>query len=85
MRWRADGGRSYSLARDADGAATPMGQLAYFMRLLTLSRVVAELAGSLPLSYTSPTHRGRPMCSGTWMLSILSGHRRYSPRHDDPL
>ena len=63
---------------DADGAATPMGQLAYFIEFLTLTGLWSGWQDRCPLSYTSPNAPGKADVLGTWMLSILSGHRRYS-------
>ena len=63
---------------DADGAATPMGQLAYFIEFLTLTGLWSGWQDRCPLAYTSPNAPGKADVLGTWMLSILSGHRRYS-------
>ena len=63
---------------DADGAVTPMGQLAYFVEFLTLTGLWSGWQARCPLSYTSPCAPGKADVLGTWMLSILSGHRRYS-------
>ena len=64
--------------READSAATPMGQLAYFIEFLTLTGLWSGWQEACPLSYTSPNAPSRADVLGTWMLSILSGHRRYS-------
>jgi len=63
---------------EADGAATPMGQLAYFIEFLTLTGLWSCWQDRCPLSYSSPNAPTRADVLGTWMLSILSGHRRYS-------
>lgn len=63
---------------DADSAATPMGQLAYFIEFLTLTGLWSGWRERCPLSYSSPNAPSRADVLGTWMLSILSGHRRYS-------
>ena len=63
---------------EADGAATPMGQLAYFIEFLTLTGLWSGWQDRCPLSYSSPNAPTRADVLGTWMLSILSGHRRYS-------
>ena len=39
---------------EADSAATPMGQLAYFIEFLTLTGLWAGWQDRCPLSYTSP-------------------------------
>ena len=63
---------------ETDGAATPMGQLAYFIEFLTLTGLWSGWQERCPLSYTSPNAPSKAEVLGTWMLSILSGHRRYS-------
>ena len=63
---------------DSDSAATPMGQLAYFIEFLTLTGLWSGWKDSCPLAYTSPNAPGKAEVLGTWMLSILSGHRRYA-------
>lgn len=63
---------------DNDSAATPMGQLAYFIEFLTLTGLWSGWKDSCPLAYTSPNAPGKAEVLGTWMLSILSGHRRYA-------
>lgn len=63
---------------DSKNAATPMGQLAYFIEFLALTRLWMRWLENCPLIYTSPNAPGRADVLGTWMLSILAGHRRYS-------
>jgi hypothetical protein len=63
---------------EAGSAATPMGQLAYFIEFLTLTGLWSGWQDRCPLSYTSPNAPSKADVLGTWMLSILSGHRRYS-------
>lgn len=63
---------------DADGAATPMGQLAYFIEFLTLTGRWSQWVERCPLLYTSPNAPAKADVLGTWLLSILAGHRRYS-------
>ena len=63
---------------DADGAATPMGQLAFFIEFLTLTGLWSSWQEGCPLGYSSPNAPSKAEVLGTWMLSILSGHRRYS-------
>lgn len=71
------GGR-VQLRWEAESAATPMGQLAYFIEFLHLSGLWSRWLESCPLAYTSPNAPGNASVLGTWMLSILSGHRRYA-------
>jgi hypothetical protein len=63
---------------DSESAATPMGQLAYFIEFLTLTGLWSRWLESCPLSYTSPNAPSKAEVLGTWLLSILSGHKRYS-------
>jgi hypothetical protein len=58
---------------EADSAATPMGQLAYFIEFLTLTGLWSGWQERCPLSYTSPNAPSKADVLGTWMLSILSG------------
>ena len=64
---------------ESESAATPMGQLAYFIELLTLTGLWSRWRDGCPLSYASPNAPSKADVLGTWMLSALSGHRRYSP------
>jgi hypothetical protein len=59
-------------------AATPMGQLAYFIEFLTLTGLWSRWQEGFPLAYRSPNAPSKAEVLGTWMLSILSGHRRYA-------
>lgn len=63
---------------DGAGAVTPLGQLAYFIEFLHLSGLWARWRDSCPLHYTSPNAPGKADVLGTWLLSILAGHRRYA-------
>lgn len=63
---------------ETESAATPMGQLAYFIEFLTLCGLWQRWQESCPLSYTSPNAPSKAEVLGTWMLSALSGHKRYS-------
>lgn len=55
-----------------------MGQLAYFIEFLTVTGLWSHWLESCPLCYASPNAPGKADVLGTWMLSILSGHKRYS-------
>ncbi len=63
---------------ESESAATPMGQLAYFIEFLTLTGLWGRWQASCPLVYASPNAPGKAEVLGRWMLSILSGHKRYS-------
>jgi hypothetical protein len=56
-------------------AATPMGQLAYFIEFLTLTGLWSRWQENCPLFYVSPNAPSKAEVLGTWMLS---GHRRYA-------
>lgn len=63
---------------ESGSAATPMGQLAYFIEFLTLTGLWSRWQESCPLSYASPNAPGKADVLGTWALSVLSGHKRYA-------
>src|SRR5665647_3901022 len=63
---------------ETESAATPMGQLAYFIEFLTVTGLWSRWQESCPLFYTSPNAPSKADVLGTWMLSVLSGHKRYS-------
>ena len=63
---------------ESQSAATPMGQLAYFIEFLTLTGLWSRWQDDCPLNYTSPNAPSKADVLGTWMLSILAGHKRYS-------
>src|SRR3990167_7522862 len=63
---------------DTESAATPMGQLAYFIEFLTLTGLWSRWQESCPLAYVSPNAPTKAEVLGTWMVSGLSGHKRDS-------
>lgn len=63
---------------ESESAATPMGQLAYFIEFLTVTGLWSRWLEGCPLAYASPNAPSKAEVLGTWMLSVLSGHRRYS-------
>ena len=63
---------------ETESAATPMGQLAYFIEFLNLTGLWSRWLESCPLNYTSPNAPSKADVLGTWTLSALAGHRRYS-------
>jgi hypothetical protein len=76
---RADtpGGR-FQVRWDENGSATAMGQLAFFAEFLEASGLFERWVEGCPLSYTSPNAPHARDVSGTWLLSILDGQRRYA-------
>ena len=63
---------------ETESAATPMGQLAYFIEFLNLTGLWLRWLESCPLTYTSPNAPSKSEVLGTWLLSMLAGHRRYA-------
>lgn len=63
---------------DSESTATPMGQLAYFIEFLTLTGLWSRWLEGCPLNYSSPNAPSKAEVLGTWLLSILSGHKRYA-------
>ena len=63
---------------ETESAATPMGQLAYFIEFLTLTGLWSRWQENCPLAYNSPNAPGKADVLGTWMLSVLAGHKRYA-------
>ena len=62
-----------------DGASvTPFAQMAFFIKFLNLTGVLESWIGDCPLTYLSPNAPTKWDLLGTWLLSILSGHRRYA-------
>jgi hypothetical protein len=62
-----------------DGAAvTPFGQMAFFIEFLNLTGVLDSWIEDCPLAYLSPNAPTRRDLLGTWLLSILAGHKRYA-------
>ena len=55
-----------------------MGQLAYFIEFLTLTGLWSRWCEACPLHYVSANAPSKADVLGTWLLSVLSGHRRYS-------
>ena len=78
MRRGADGGRSGSGSLGSRQRGDAHGPLAYFIEFLTLTGLWSGWQDRCPLFYTSPNAPSQADVLGTWMLSILSGHRRYS-------
>jgi len=63
---------------DADAATTPFGQLVFFVEFLTLTGLLERWMESCPLNYQGAHSSKRQDILCTWLLSILSGHKRYS-------
>jgi hypothetical protein len=63
---------------DPDGAATPMGQLPFFIEFLKTAELFDPWVEDCPLCYQSPNAPLKRDVLGTILLSILAGQRRYS-------
>lgn len=58
--------------------ATAMGQLAFFAEFLEVAGLFERWVQQCPLQYSSPNAPKVRDVLGTWLLSILDGHRRYA-------
>ena len=63
---------------DSEAAVTPMGQLSFFIEFLKTTKLFDELVDDCPLKLTSNNASKVRDVVGSMMLSILSGHTRYS-------
>jgi hypothetical protein len=63
---------------DPDAAVTPMGQLPFFIEFLKLGHRLAPWVDDCPLEYMSNNAPTKLDLLGSLLLSILSGHNRYS-------
>jgi len=61
-----------------EAAVTPFGQMAFFIEFLNLTGLLDAWIESCPLVYQSPNAPSRRDVLGTWLLSILAGHKRYA-------
>lgn len=63
---------------DPSAAVTPLGQLPFFIEFLKTSKLFDDLVQDCPLKFTSNNASSVRDILGSMMLSILSGHTRYS-------
>jgi len=63
---------------DSTAPVTPLGQLPFFIDYLKQAGLFDAWVADCPLSFTSPNAPKKRDLLGTVMLSVLSGHRRYS-------
>lgn len=61
-----------------EAAVTPFGQMAFFIEFLNLTGLLESWIEGCPLAYLSPNAPTKRDLLGTWLLSILSGHKRYA-------
>ena len=71
-------GGVFQVRWDENASASALGQLAFFGEFLEVSGLFERWAKSCPLEYTSPNAPEVRDVLGTWLLSILDGHRRYA-------
>lgn len=71
------GGR-FQVHWDRRANATAMGQLAFFAEFLEVSGLFERWVVTCSLPYSSPNAPKVRDVLGTWLLSILDGHRRYA-------
>lgn len=63
---------------DGQSAATPFGQMAFFLEFLHLTGLYPRWQTACPFNYSGPHGSRREDILGTWFLSLLAGHRRYA-------
>ncbi|NJR44084.1 hypothetical protein HC761_01090 [bacterium] len=61
---------------DETARATPNAQLAFFAEFLKATGLYDRWLESCPLSYESSNAPRKADVLGTWLLSILAGHKR---------
>lgn len=71
------GGRVY-IDWDHDTLVTPLGQLSFFIEFLKRTELFDHWVATCPLQLNSPNAPSRRDILGTILLSVLSGHTRYS-------
>lgn len=63
---------------DPQAAVTPLGQLPFFIEFLKTTKLFDELVEECPLEFTSNSASNVRDILGSMLLSVLSGHTRYS-------
>lgn len=63
---------------DPSAAVTPLGQLPFFIEFLKTSKLFDDFVEDCPLKFTSNNASSVRDILGSMMLSVLSGHTRYS-------
>lgn len=71
------GGRVY-IEWDQDTPVTPLGQLSFFIEFLKRTELFDQWVTTCPLQFSSPNAPALRDVLGTILLSVLSGHTRYS-------
>ena len=63
---------------DPTAAATPLGQLPFFIEFLKLGGLFDPWVADCPLSLSSPNAPAKRDILGTLLLAVLAGHQRYA-------
>ena len=63
---------------DPSAAATPLGQLPFFIEFLKLGGLFDPWVADCPLSLSSPNAAATRDILGTLLLAVLAGHQRYA-------
>ena len=63
---------------DHAASAFPNAQLTFFAEFLAATNRYESWVDSYPLSYSSPNAPDKRDVLGTWLQSILTGHKRYA-------
>ena len=63
---------------DPTAAATPLGQLPFFIEFLKLGGLFDPWVAACPLTLTSPNAPCKRDILGTLLLAVLAGHQRYA-------
>ena len=71
-------GGGFHVAWDESVPLTPMGQLVFFAQFLKVTQLFEGLCGDVPLEYESNNGHSPTDILGTFLLSILAGHHRYT-------
>lgn len=71
------GGRVY-IDWDHEAPVTSLGQLSFFIEFLKRTELFDQWVANCPLQLTSPNAPTQRDILGTILLSVLSGHTRYS-------
>ena len=78
MNWVETPGGKFQVHWNEEAAVTPFGQMAFFIEFLNLTGVLDAWIADCPLTYLSPNAPTKRDLLGTWLLSILAGHKRYA-------
>jgi hypothetical protein len=63
---------------DPNAPLTPLGQASFFIEFLKVAGVFDALVADCPLNRTSPNAPSNRDVTGTIVLSVLAGHKRYA-------